>query len=123
MVIDDDPEFLSELKEMLAFNGYDVLAMSDGKAVLDTIKSQKPDLIMLDLKMKPISGFELADKLKNMSGPEGTPIIAMTGFYTLEEHRWLMNICGIKRCIKKPFSPQQLNGEISAVLTASGQKL
>ncbi|MCM8790690.1 MAG: response regulator [Candidatus Omnitrophica bacterium] len=116
LIVDDDKEFLKELREMLILSGYEVTEVSDAKAVVRTVRITKPDVILLDLRMPSISGFEVADKLKSCFETSNVPVIAMTGYYTLKEHVWLMNFCGIKRCLKKPFNPLDVIAEIENIV-------
>lgn len=122
LIVDDDKEFLEELKEMLIATGYDVTSVSDSVSAVKAARMIKPDIILLDLRMKAMSGFEVADRLKGFSETASIPLIAMTGFYTLREHAWLMNFCGIKRCIKKPFNPLDIIAEIENVLKEQSSK-
>ncbi len=73
-------------------------------------------MILLDLRMRRTSGFEIADGLKRFLETERIPVIAMTGFYTMKEHSWLMNFCGIKKCLKKPFNPLDVIAEIELAM-------
>lgn len=116
LVVDDDKEFLEELKEMLQSSGYEVTALSESVAVMQTVRKSKPDLILLDLRMLSMSGFEVANELKRYPDTATIPILAMTGFYTMKEHSWLMNFCGIKKCLKKPFKPLDVIAEIERAL-------
>ena len=121
LIVDDDKEFLDELKETLVMTGYDVTGISDGLSAVKAARVSKPDVIVLDLRMHAMSGFEVADKLKGAPETSNIPVIAMTGYYTLKEHAWLMNFCGIRRCLKKPFSPLDVIAEIENVLKESNQ--
>lgn len=116
LIVDDDREFLDELKEMLVLTGYDVTGVTDGVAAVKAARVVKPDVIILDLRMHAMSGFEVADKLKGIPETADIPVIAMTGYYTLKEHAWLMNFCGIRRCLKKPFSPLDVIAEVENIL-------
>jgi len=122
LLVDDDKEFLEELKEMLALSGYKVMGVADSVAAVNAARVTKPDAILLDLRMQAMSGFEVADKLKSFPETSLIPIIAMTGFYTLKEHAWLMNFCGIKRCIKKPFNPLDVIAEIEQAIKEANNK-
>ena len=118
MVVDDDKEFLEEVLEMLSSSGYEIIIASDGVSALEDIKREKPNLILLDLKMTPKSGFEVAKELINLPGLKDTAIIAMTGFFTEKEHTLLMNMCGIRTCILKPIKPSDLVAKIEFALDA-----
>ena len=122
LIVDDDKEFLEELKETLVLTGYDVTGTSDGVSAVKAARTVKPDIIILDLRMHAMSGFEVADRLKAFPETSSIPVIAMTGYYTLKEHAWLMNFCGIKRCLNKPFSPLDIIAEVERVLKENGNK-
>ncbi len=112
MIVDDDKEFLEEVEELLTLSDYEVTVISDSMKALDMIPKLKPAVVLLDLKMAPKSGFQLADELKNSLGLKETIIIAMTGFFTEKEHAVLMKMCGIQTCILKPIKPLDLIARI-----------
>jgi len=111
VIIDDDKSFLSELKE--ALNGkYDISAFSDGRSALYNIERIKPDAVVVDLKMKQVSGFQVADKLRESRQTSSIPILAVTGVFPEQEHDWAMTLCGIDARLNKPFEPVRLIEEI-----------
>ena len=116
LIVDDNVELLEELKDLLSLGGYDVIALSDGTQAVDTALNNKPDLILLDLKMSPKSGFQIADEAKNTLLLKNTPVIAMTGFFTEKQHLLMMKLCCIKTSILKPFRPLNLITKIEFAL-------
>jgi len=116
MIVDDNVELLEELENLLKLGGYDVIAISDGTKVFDTALKNKPDLILLDLKMSPKSGFQIADEVRNSLLLKGVPVIAMTGFFTEKQHALMMKLCGIRTSILKPFRPLNLITKIEFAL-------
>ena len=118
MVVDDDKEFLEELEYMLCQAGYDVTATSDSSSAIDIANAAKPDLILLDLRMRPVSGFEVAGTLRRSPETSQIPIISISGYYTMQEHEFLMNFCGIRKFLKKPINPQEAIAEIKNILGA-----
>ncbi|MDE1920207.1 MAG: response regulator transcription factor [Candidatus Omnitrophica bacterium] len=116
MIVDDNVELLEELENLLKLGGYDVAAISDGTQVLETALKNKPDLILLDLKMSPKSGFQIADEARNSMVLKDVPVIAMTGFFTEKQHFLMMKLCGIKTSILKPFRPLNLITKIEFAL-------
>jgi DNA-binding response OmpR family regulator len=116
MVVDDNIELLEELENLLKLGGYEVTAISDGTEVFDIALRNKPDLILLDLKMSPKSGFQIADEVRNSLFLKNTPVIAMTGFFTEKQHFLMMKLCGIKTSILKPFKPLNLINKIEFAL-------
>lgn len=116
MIVDDDADFLDELQESLQAEGYEVAAISDGDSALQAALESKPDLVLLDLKMRGKSGFQVAEGLRKAAATKNIPVIAMTGFYTKAEHERLMKICGIDICLIKPFQENVLKQKIASVL-------
>ncbi len=116
IIVDDDKEFLEELKETLILSGYEVFETAQADLVQHQANSIKPDVILLDLKMNDMNGFEVADELRQFTTTMGIPIIAMTGFFREDEHVPLLNICGIQKCLKKPFNPLDVIVAIEGVL-------
>ena len=115
MIIDDDKEFLDELKEMLESSGYNSVAVNDAGAAIEVAKEIKPAAILLDLKMPKKSGFQLANELRCFSELARVPIIAMSAFYN-DDYKPLLDVYGIKRCLTKPFRPLDVIAEIEEAL-------
>ncbi|MDD5258864.1 MAG: response regulator [bacterium] len=116
LIIDDDVIFLEELKEIIEANGFNAISLKDPLLVKEVVKAEKPDLILLDLKMPGKSGFQVADELKHATEFSRLPVIAMSGFFTQTEHYLLMQLCGIQKCIKKPFPPAEMLNLINLAL-------
>ena len=116
MIVDDDREFLEEIADMLHYAGYDVIAVDGPSSVLELSRDKKPDLILIDLKMRPVSGFEVAYALKRDPETSAIPIIAISAFYTIKEHEFLTNICDIRKFFKKNSNPADIMAEIKDVL-------
>jgi len=115
-VVDDNIELLEEIENLLKLGGYDVMAICDGTQVFEAALRKKPDLILLDLKMAPKSGFQIADEIKNSITLKDIPLIAMTGFFTEKQHFLMMKLCGIRISILKPFNPLNLITKIEFAL-------
>ncbi|MDD5688177.1 MAG: response regulator [Elusimicrobia bacterium] len=112
MIVDDDKEFLEELKEVLILSGYKV-EVSDGAAfAFEMIDTAKPDIILLDLNMPNKSGFEIATELKYSPKYKNIPVVAISGFAKDEHYISLMDICGIKTCLEKPLNPLEVIAKI-----------
>jgi len=115
MIIDDDPEILEELREYLS-SDYEVETLFDSANAFEVACELSPDLIILDLKMFPKSGFQLAYEFKNSVKTKFIPIIAITGFFTEKEHELMVKLSGVKRFLLKPFNLDQFEKEIKSVL-------
>jgi DNA-binding response OmpR family regulator len=122
LVIDDDLELLEELKELLELAGFHVDTVNDSSKAAMEAKRILPDLILLDLKMSPKSGFQVADELKRSDQLKTIPAIAMTGFFTQKEYVLMMKLCGIKAFVLKPFNPATLIAKIEETLAQAKEE-
>jgi len=103
-IIDDNEDSLRELEQILKMAGYTPVMVNDIFGNVDTVIENKPDVILMELKMPHKNGFALADAINRVFETEKIPIIAMSNLFE-DEFKWLMDFCGIKRWIKKPFLP------------------
>ena len=112
LIIDDDQDFLKEMGETLKLSGYEPLTLSNSELAFIKVMELKPDLILLDLKMEGMSGFQIANELSLLPETKHIPVIVITGVYTEQMYRTIMSLCCIKQCLTKPVSPLEL---ISAI--------
>lgn len=113
MVIDDDMEFQSELKELLVLQGYKVITVTETRLALPRAKKTKPDIIILDIKLKGSSGLDVFENLKNSRATADIPVIGITGVYGKSQD--IIQICGIKECLIKPFNPEVLIDKLEII--------
>ena len=104
VVVDDDEVFLSELKTALETMGYDATATKGGFAVIELTRKIKPDVILLDLKMEKVSGFQIARSLKQFPETSKVSIIAMTGHFIGSDRSAWVSMYGMEGLLPKPFS-------------------
>lgn len=105
LVVDDEYSFGKSLKEYLERVGFDVSVCTDGAQALDIIKSEKPDLITLDIRMPGINGYDIIDQL---GGKPGSPIIVViSGIDTDETEQRLLKM-GAKAVFHKPVNLTEL---------------
>ena len=116
LTIEDDPAILRGLADNLRFEGYEVITASDGETGYHLQKERKPDLIVLDLMLPRMSGFELCRKLRG----EGiqTPILMLTA-RSEEPDRVLGLDLGADDYVTKPFSVRELMARVRALLRRS----
>lgn len=115
MIVDDDKEFLEEINETLILSGYDSVCFFDGETALKMIGQVKPDIILLDLKMKGKSGFQFAYELRRLLIAH-IPIIAMSAFFSKEDFAKLMDVLVIQDFLVKPFNPLDAVKKIKDIL-------
>jgi len=117
LVIDDEPKIVEICSDYLHAAGFDMLTAGDGSHGLELARSQKPDLIVLDLMLPGMDGFDLCRSLRQESN---VPIIMLTA--RIEETDKLIGLeLGADDYITKPFSPRELVVRVRTVLRrASG---
>ena len=98
LVADDEPEVAEVIEEMLKLEGFKVLKAMNGRAALQMVQQENPDLLILDLLMPDISGIEVVHALRSNGREKDIPIIVLTGKHISPDQR------------------KQLNGEIQAFL-------
>jgi DNA-binding response OmpR family regulator len=103
-IIDDNQDSLRELEKILKMAGYTPVLVDDVLGNVDKVLNNKPDVILMELKMPHKNGFALADAVNRVFGTKEIPIVAMSNIFK-DEFKWLMDFSGIKRWIKKPFLP------------------
>ena len=113
LVVEDDPAILRGLADNLKFESYEVLTAGDGEAGYSLIREKKPDLIILDLMLPRLSGYEVCRKVRT----EGitTPIVMLTARGE-EADRVLGLDLGADDYISKPFSVRELMARVRAIL-------
>lgn len=115
-IVDDDMEYLDELSEMLGSAGYIIVPMFEETAAIAVARSLRPDVILLDLKLKRQSGFTIAIELQKYEETRDIPIIAMTGYYAEKECLDLQKACNIKMILYKPFTMTDVTSAIEKVV-------
>jgi two-component system, OmpR family, response regulator len=122
VLVVDDEEHITELVSMgLGYNGFDVERAATGRAALDAIEKRKPDLIVLDVMLPDLDGFELTRRLRQSEGA-GTrvPVIFLTAKDTTADKIQGLRL-GSDDYVTKPFSIEELIERVKAVLRrASG---
>lgn len=113
LVIDDDPDFVESVVNLLEAKGYQVASASNGKDGVAKATSEKPNLILLDVMMNTKDeGFTVARELQQAEGIKGTPVVMVTGvrkemslpFGFEPDETWLP----VKQILEKPVKPESL---------------
>ena len=117
MVAEDHDDARKSLGFFLRGLGADIVLEKDGVEGLEAAKSSNPDLIITDLQMPRMDGFDLLREIRSLqpNTKSSVPIIAMTAFDLGRETARLMNM-GFQACLPKPFTAQKLLVTILAVL-------
>ncbi|GCE49672.1 two-component system KDP operon response regulator KdpE [Thermosporothrix hazakensis] len=112
LVADDDPQLLRLVSRNLEFEGYDVLAASDGQQALEQIEKHAPALVLLDVMMPRLDGFTVCQRVREFSS---VPIIIVTARGQDQEKVKGLDL-GADDYLTKPFSVDELLARVRAVL-------
>ena len=116
LVVDDDQEVLRMVNRLFQLEGYDVVSAADGKSAMALLEEHEPDLIVLDIMMPELNGFQVLDLVRQSSD---VPIIMLTA---RSEVTTLHNALalGADDYVKKPFHTRELLARVRAKLRRGG---
>jgi len=118
LVVDDEPANLKLLDKMLVSQGYEPPTLiQDPRAVLDQYHEIKPDLILLDINMPHLDGYQVMEALRSLSDPLLPPIIILTAQHS-HEVRLKALACGARDFVGKPFDRDELLMRVRNLLDA-----
>lgn len=121
ILVADDEEHITELVAMgLGFNGFDVERVSNGRSALNTIEQRRPDLVILDVMMPDLGGFDVAKRIRQGErAGKRMPIIFLTAKDTTADKVEGLRLGG-DDYVTKPFSIEELIERVKAVLRRAG---
>jgi DNA-binding response OmpR family regulator len=116
LIVDDEEDILKVLRFRLEANSYEVLIASDGQEGLNKARSEKPDLIILDLMLPKLDGYKVCRMLKFDETYKAIPIIIFTAKAQKKDEELGMEM-GADAYISKPFEPEILLGKMKELLS------
>lgn len=117
LVVDDSPTIRAVLGKMLGQDGYTVLKAPDGETAITMARSEKPDLIFLDIVLPGMSGFEVLRTLRRDPQLKATPIVMISGNMQATEQFYVQRF-GADDFMKKPFGRPEVFERIRALVEA-----
>lgn len=117
LVVDDEDAIRDIFAESLSRRStpYDVMTAADGFEAGRLVATFRPDVVLLDLRMPGLDGFQVCRTIKGDSESASTVVIAMTGYHTPETEARILE-CGAVRCLSKPIEPSAVATVIDTVL-------
>ena len=112
LIVEDEPRVSRYLRSSLQMSGYDALVAPDGVKALELVQENRPDLVLLDLRLPRMSGLEV---LENIRRSNDVPVIVLTA-NDAEEDKVKALMLGADDYITKPFGARELQARIVAVL-------
>jgi len=111
LIVEDQADNRAILRDLLSNAGYDLIEATDGEEGVALAESKRPDLIVMDVQLPLIDGYEATRRIKSNAALRSIPIIAVTS-YALSGDEMKARAAGCDAYVAKPFSPRQLLAKI-----------
>jgi len=115
VVVDDEPSVGAAVRDLLGPDGYQVESSVDAQAALPDLLRAVPDLVILDVNMPGMSGWELCALLRRQSSTRAVPILFLTGRQEVRDRITAMQVGG-SDYLSKPFSAEDLRAKVRSLL-------
>ena len=119
LVVDDRPINREFLATLLGYRGHQILEAVDGAEALESLKTNRPHLVISDILMPTMDGYEFVRRLRADPGTANIPVVFSTAHYLDREARSLAEACGVTHTILKPAEPQEVLRVVDAALGIS----
>jgi len=116
LVVEDQPDNRQIIRDMLAPTDYEIIEAEDGEQALAAVAKERPDLILMDIQLPVVDGYEATRRIKADPALRSIPIIAVTS-YALSGEEKKARAAGCNDYVPKSFSPRQLLAKIRQYLT------
>ncbi len=116
LCIEDEAEMIDLIRLILGRRGYEVLGANGGREGIEMIRTEKPDLVLLDLMMPDMDGWEVYQQMKADENTRHIPVIVVTAKAQSIDRVLGLHIAKVDDYIAKPFNPQELIASIENIL-------
>jgi two-component system, OmpR family, response regulator VicR len=120
--IEDEQEMIDLVRLILARRGYDITGANGGVEGLETVRRILPDLVLLDLMMPDMDGWDVYQQMKSEESTRDIPVIVITAKAQSIDKVLGLHIARVDDYISKPFSPQELVDSVEKVLSRRQEK-
>jgi two-component system, OmpR family, response regulator VicR len=114
--IEDESEMIDLVRLILSRKGYEVIGANSGREGLDAIRQKLPDLVLLDLMMPDMDGWDVYQQMKSVEATRDIPVIVITAKAQSIDKVLGLHIAKVDDYISKPFSPQELVESVEKVI-------
>jgi len=121
--IEDEAEMIDLVRLILGRRGYIVLGANGGREGLDLVRKELPDLVLLDLMMPDMDGWDVYHQIKSEEQTRDIPVIVITAKAQNIDKILGLHIAKVEDYISKPFSPQELLERVEQVLSRQSRPI
>ena len=115
LVVEDEEDNRQILRDLLATSGYEMVEAQDGEQALAAVDQHRPDLILMDIQLPIMDGYEATRRIRANPANKRIPIIAVTS-YALSGNESMALAAGCDAYVPKPYSPRELLAKIREFL-------
>jgi two-component system, OmpR family, response regulator VicR len=115
--IEDEPEMIDLVRLILGRRGFTILGANGGREGLELVRKELPDLVLLDLMMPDMDGWDVYHQIKSEESTRNIPVIVITAKAQNIDKILGLHIAKVEDYISKPFSPQELLERVEQVLS------
>jgi two-component system cell cycle response regulator DivK len=115
LVVEDEEDNRQILRDLLATSGYEMVEAKDGEQALAAVDQHRPDLILMDIQLPIMDGYEATRRIRANPANKRIPIIAVTS-YALSGNESIALAAGCDAYVPKPYSPRELLAKIREFL-------
>ena len=116
LIVDDEPGIVKMVSKRLEIEGYEVSSAKDGEEALEMLAGQNPELVILDLMLPKMNGYEVCEKIKSDEHHADVPVILFTAMAQQQDKKHGFE-CGAEAYVCKPFTTQELLDKIKELLS------
>lgn len=119
LLVEDDNLLVRMYQDKFVRDGYKVNVASNGEEGLVKLKEQKPDLILLDIMMPKMDGFEMLKRIKADPKTKGVPVILLTNLGGQDDAKKGLEMGAVAYLIKSDYTPDEIAEKVKEILEAS----
>jgi CheY-like chemotaxis protein len=108
VVIDDEPDTVLMLLTLLRDEGYEAEGFASGRAALDSLRAYDPDVVISDVSMPIVNGWDIAREVRRIMGESRPTLIGISGHYVRTADKILAELAGFNYYLTKPYDPNAL---------------
>lgn len=107
LIVDDEPDIRLLIRINLLAAGYEVLEAGNGREAIDILEGEEPDLVLLDLRLPELDGWDVLEHLKERGVAERVPVVAISAHASPTTKERAREV-GFRSYVSKPFTPDEL---------------
>jgi CheY-like chemotaxis protein len=116
LVVDDEPDIVRVVVKIMEARGHTVATAKDGVEAIDRVKADPPDVVILDLNLPKIDGYEVCKRIKGDPATQHVPVVMMTAAYVSVEDAQTGSQAGADEYVVKPFLREVLVHNVERLL-------